>query len=122
MKRGILAAVTLLLFIAAGQAQENARTERLKKGKEDMDQFFKEFGVNDEQMAQIDAEQKAMVESMKELRGQGRSDETKEKMLALRDDHAVKMKSILTDEQYQKWEKKAKEKHQHQKHQFSRPN
>lgn len=115
MKKGILVFLTLVAMVTMGNAQHRSHGDRFEQKAAQMDEFFKEIEVTDAQMKEIQDARKEMGEALKELRGQGRNEETRRKMESIRSDHAEKMKSILNEEQFTRWEEKAGD-HQKRKH------
>ena len=122
MKSVFVALFALMFVTGFSQTQQNQRAQRFEENKTKMDAFFEEIGVNEKQMAQIEEARTEMQTEMEKLRGQSRSDETREKMNTLREQHAAKMKSILTEEQYAQYEKKAKEWQGPQHRRMNKPN
>jgi hypothetical protein len=121
MKKGILATLILFVTVAIGQTQDQPRGDRFEKRAAEMNTFLEEIEVSDAQMKEIEAARKNMGEALKELRGQGRSEEAREKMESIRTDYAEQMKSILTEEQFAKWEEKVGDRRTHKRKRAGRP-
>ena len=122
MKRVFVALFALMFAISLGHAQKNERVQRFEENKTKMDAFFKDIGVNETQMAQIEDVRTEMQTEMQKLRGKGRSDENRDQMNKLRDEHAARMKNILTEEQYAQYEKKVQERSGPQHQRMKKPN
>ncbi len=103
----MLVILALFAIVAMGKAQQQSQGDRFQKKAAQMDEFFEEIEVTDAQMKEIQSARKQMGEALKELRGRDRNEETREKMESIRSDYAESMKSILTEEQFAKWEEKA---------------
>jgi len=86
-----------------------------------MDEFFEEIEVTEAQMKEIQAARKEMGDALKELRGQDRNEETREKMKSIHSDHAEKMRSILNDEQFARWEEKTGDHQKRKRHRNGGP-
>ena len=121
MKKGILATLILFVTVAIGQTQDQPRGDRIEKRAAEMNTFLEEIEVSDAQMKEIEAARKNMGEALKELRGQGRSEEAREKMESIRTDYAEQMKSILTEEQFAKWEEKVGDRRANKRKRAGRP-
>ena len=125
MRSIVILNLLVLGFLIQAEAQTDRSTDRREEMKKEMDAFYKELSVTDEQMLAIEEEQKRHSSELIELRektsGRGMSDERKE----IQDTHMANMKEILTADQYAEWEEKITElrrhvRSRHRKHQ--RPN
>ena len=110
--KGLKSIIVLSTLIFAGTsllAQSARNAQAMQEAKAAMDEFFKEIGVTDEQMAQIETLRAEMQKEMEALRSEGQGPDTRQKMGEIRDDHDAEMAKVLTEEQYEKYKAKQKE-------------
>ena len=107
--KSVIAMLVFLSFGMALQAQSARNEEGRKEAREAMDEFFREIGVTDQQMAQIETLREEMQKEMEALRSKGQRPETSEDMGKIREEHDAGMEEILTEEQFEKYKAKQRE-------------
>jgi len=108
---GALIALSPLVRAEDKPARPEGRPPQGQRGemaKERLAKMAEELKLTDEQKPKVAAAMKEQAETMRGLKD-ATSDERKEKMKAGRAEMEKKMKTILTPEQYTKWEKLRKE-------------
>ena len=98
-KRIVMLAALLIMGIAAGMAQKAERGNRPDPSKQ-TEQMVTELGLNEDQAKQF----KAVMEGMRPARSESGERPSREEMEKKRAEADAKIKAILTDEQYQKYQ------------------
>ncbi len=104
--------IIALLFIAFGthvNAQAGRSADQRAEIKKEMDAFYEEIGVSEEQKLAIDEEQRRHGDEMRALRQKGSGRGMVEEREKIKETHTANMKEILSEEQFAEWEKKVKE-------------
>ena len=108
--------IFIILFVLAGmfsaqtvQAQASRSADDRAEVKKEMEAFYTEIGVSEEQKLAIDEEQRRFGDEMRALRAKGSGRGMVEERDKLAEAHKVNMKEILTEDQFLQWEEKSKE-------------
>lgn len=103
---------------------QNHRGKRGNKVMGNRDETLKSLGLSDEQSKKLDAADESFRDQLQTIRNeQLTADQRKEKVKSARDEHEKNVKSILTDEQFDRWSemkkdrshRKLKQEHYHRK-------
>jgi Spy/CpxP family protein refolding chaperone len=106
-------------WVAYQQAQMQKRNEHMQKAGERYEEKMKtDLSLSNEQFDKVKAANKTFIEKLSQLRKEGQPDaDRKSAVKEIREEHESSMKSILTPEQYSKWNAHKQEmKNKHSKH------
>ena len=92
-----------LSYAQQGEKSKRAPEERAAKR---IEMMKKSLGLTDEQAAKVQEAQKQLFEDMKQIRAKGEGN--REEMKTKRDAFEAQLKTILTSEQYQKFQDQRK--------------
>lgn len=105
MKKQILTvALALILGTATGMAQEKKGNNEGRKGNR-VEQMVSELGLDEKQAAQF----KAIMDENKPMKQNGEERPSREEMEKKRSEMDAKVKAILTEEQYKKYQEMRKQ-------------
>ncbi len=104
----IIAVLFLAVFVQAS-AQSGRSGDQRAEMKKEMEAFYEEIGVSEEQKLAIDEEQRRHADELRALRQKGSGRGMVEERDQLKETHAANMKEILNEEQFAQWEEKVKE-------------
>lgn len=90
-------------------AQSGRTADQRAEIKEEMEAFYEEIGVTEEQALAIEEEQRRHGDEMRALKAKGSGRGMVEERDELQQTHKANMQEILTAEQFEKWEEKVKE-------------
>jgi len=105
----MLTALLMVCGVAMAQGPRGDRNMDPKQRAQQMtEQMVKDYSLTDAQKEKVQALNLDMSQKMSEIKGDDR-DARRTQMQKIRDDYQTKLKGVLTDEQYKKFEKAEKE-------------